>query len=795
MLAAGVALVIWAGTATSAEFPAPSRTEVPVDLSCDSLEYRDEGQVYVARGSVLIRQGERSLSADWMAFSGVTRQGVASGNVVFKDGENTLYAEFIEFDVSTLEGVVFAARFSSQEGRFRMEGAAIEKTGDKTYCFEDGMFTTCRCPEEGRDPWQIRASKADLEIGGYGTARNTHFDILGVPVVWLPWMIYPIKTERQSGFLIPSVGLGGRHGVELRLPFFWAAADQVNVILTPHWLEKRGVKGDIDLEYVYGQRSGGSLFAAFLSDDEIDPNTPAYPYDRERWAVAGRQDFFLPGGWRAKTDFRFVSDNQYVEDFEKLGSQGNDRFLESRAFAGRSLGSTGRLGLVGSAAFADDMQSPDNRDRDRFLLQRLPDLAFSLLPGPLPWVSHIAPALDLHYTYFRPWERPPDVPGRWDHVFLDTGIDALPDPGEGVGSDPHGDNYDPTSNPSGPQGDGRFQEGEPLADRGHRLLLTPRVGLPWRLGDAVELYPEVGWHQTLYQTDAQGFVERGLFTGRVDLRTRLRRRFGEGLVHLIEPRLGYALITGDGQGSNPLFVPRTAVPQRRVRQFELDNVVRDPADRIHRFNGITLGLGNRIYDTLSGGGAPRLLADVNLSGQYDFSEGEFGNLVIEGRSYPWRGLAPRFSFGFDPEAGAVDEALAELGWSFAGGHGVAFRYRYLRSIPQFFEDFPAHEGRFEDYEEGFDRINQVNLHLRFAFTQSWIATYELAYTFERSLLLMNRGGLEYHSRCGCWAVRLELSDDRVGGAQVNLLYKLTGLGGRGEFTGADRLGGGLLDGL
>jgi lipopolysaccharide assembly outer membrane protein LptD (OstA) len=804
-LAAGVALVIWAGTppAAFADLPTLSRSEAPVELTCDALEYESEGELYVARGSVHIRQGERSVSADWMAFSGVTQQGVASGNVVFKDGEDTLYAEFIEFDVSTLEGVVFEARFASEEDRLRMEGAVIEKTGEDTYRFEEGMFTSCRCPDDGRDPWRIRASKADLEIGGYGTARNTTFEILGVPVVWLPWMIYPLKTERQSGFLLPGFGLGKRHGFEVGVPFLWTAGDQVNVIMTPQWLEKRGVKGDVEVEYVYGQRSGGHLFAAFLSDREIDPNTPAYPYDR---AVAGRQDFFLPAGWRAKTDFRFVSDNQYVQDFEKLGTEGDDRFLESRAFAAKSVGGAGRTGLVGSAVTADDLQSPDDSDRDRYLLQRLPDLAFSLLPGPLPWVSHVAPALGVHYTHFWPWDRAAEqlplaseVDGGaevvGDDIFLDTGIDALPDARErGIGGDPHRDNAVALGGTGGSEGDGLFQEGEPLGDRGHRLLLTPRLGVPWRLGDVVELYPEVGWHQTLYQTDAQGFEERGLFTGRVDLRTRLRRRFGGGLVHLIEPRLGYALITGEGQATNPLFVPRTAVPQVRVRQFELDNVVRDPADRIRRFNGITLGVGNRIYDNPSGGGAPRLLADLSVSGQYEFSEGEFGSLLLEGRTYPWGGLATRFNFGFDLEAAAVDEALAQFAWSFAGGHGVALSYRYLRTVPRFFEDFAAND-RFEDFEEPFDQINQVNLYLRFAFTQSWIATYEVAYTFEESLLLANEGGLEYHSRCRCWAIRLEVSQDRVRGAQFNLLYKLTGLGGRGRFQRAGRLGGELLDGF
>ena len=89
-----------------------------------------------------------------------------------------------------------------------MSGAEIAKTGEQTYRFENGRFTTCRCEEGEREPWEIEAEQAELEIGGYGTARNTRFEVLGVPVVWLPWMIYPLKTERQTGLLFPEISAG-----------------------------------------------------------------------------------------------------------------------------------------------------------------------------------------------------------------------------------------------------------------------------------------------------------------------------------------------------------------------------------------------------------------------------------------------------------------------------------------------------------------------------------------------------------------------------------------------------------
>jgi LPS-assembly protein len=60
----------------------------------------------------------------------------------------------------------------------------------------------------------ISASEIDVEVEGYGTARNTTVDVLGVPLLWLPWMVYPIKTERQTGFLFPDLSLGSRNGFD-----------------------------------------------------------------------------------------------------------------------------------------------------------------------------------------------------------------------------------------------------------------------------------------------------------------------------------------------------------------------------------------------------------------------------------------------------------------------------------------------------------------------------------------------------------------------------------------------------
>jgi lipopolysaccharide assembly outer membrane protein LptD (OstA) len=799
------------GTAQIPETPF-SDDEGPYQLTAESIEYERARELYVARGDVTIRQADRSLRADWMAFSDVTQRGVASGNVIFVDGGETLYTNFVEFNISTLQGILFDARFEDVEGQFRLSGAEIAKTGEDTYRFKDGSFTTCRCPDEGREPWKIEADEAELEIEGYGTARNTTFEVLGVPAVWLPWMIYPLKTKRSTGFLLPDFKAGSLSGARVALPFFWAARENLNVTATPGWSGKRGLKGDMEIEYLLGERSGGELFGSYAYDEEIDPNSIKEPFGRNRWAAVGKQDQFLPGDVRLKTDLAFISDNQWVLDFDGLRRHRADRYLEATAFATRHFAADGRFGLVGSATYNDDLQSPDDLDRDKYIQQRLPEVSFYDLPAPLPWVEHIVPSLDIDYTYFTRLEDPTEKLGS-DNVsanglFLDTGIDAQPntrnDPldfyerntatGLPEGGDPSNDDDDPvTIQQEGPEGNGLFEEGEPLRDKGHRMVLAPRLAVPFRIADVVEVYPEVGWSQTLYQSEERDFEQRGFATALVDVRTRVRRRFGESTTHVVEPHLAYAYLMDTSQSDNPLFVPPTAVPQMRLRQLDLQNVLRDPADRIAEFNGVTLGFGNEFWrDPGSGKGPSRLLADFTLSAGYDIAKSEFGWVILYGQAYPGAGIRSRFVAGFDPEDAVFQEGWLSFDWESDAGHRVGVDYRYLREIPRFFEDFRFSSERFDDFESGFNRVNQLGVNLRFLIIQRWALAYRIAYSFEDSLLLGNRGSIEYISRCHCWAAGIEVSQSRARGVEFAVLYRLLGLGQ--EFlSGSSGLG--VLDAL
>jgi lipopolysaccharide assembly outer membrane protein LptD (OstA) len=312
--------------------------------------------------------------------------------------------------------------------------------------------------------------------------------------------------------------------------------------------------------------------------------------------------------------------------------------------------------------------------------------------------------------------------------------------------------------------------------------------VPFRIGNYVEAYPEVGWHQTFYDSHFQGSAERHLLAARLDLRTRLVRAFG-GLTHLIEPRIGYALITdlGQDQWDDPMFVPKTAVPQRRIRQLALSNVTLDPADRVDEFNGITFGVGNRIYDS-SG-----LVADFYLSNEFRINGSEFGNIFLGGRAYPFERMQLWANLGFDPEATKISEVLLQVAYASREGHGLRLSYRYLRDIPSFFEDFEDSSERFNDFTEEFDRVHQITFAGRYAITPQWSVHNNVAYSFEDSVLLAIRSGVEYVSKCDCWAAGFEFGTSRSRGFRFSLIYRLLGMGKQLERGAGANFG--LLDGF
>ncbi|MBW2413054.1 MAG: LPS-assembly protein LptD [Deltaproteobacteria bacterium] len=780
--------------------------DAPFEIEADRLVYEQDRNVYEASGNVRVTQADgRSLSAEWVTFNADTRLGVAVGDVELRDGTDVLRADFATVDFNTLTAMATHASVDAGSAGFLVSGEAVRRTGPNTYDVKNGTFTTCRCPppDDGPVPWDMTASQADVEVEGYAVARNVTFRVLGVPVLYTPWMMLPVMTGRKTGLLMPEFEISGRNGTTIGVPFFWAAAPWLNLTFRPQWVSKRGFKGGVEAEYVFGEEGWGEGgFTVLANDRDVRDEDVARDYSPDRWAYWLRHEQPMPDGLRFGTDINVASDNDFVVDFEDLGSDRNrDRFLDSSAWATWAEDS---LFASAVALFNDDVQSPNNLDRDDWMLQRLPQVDLGTLSrrlGDLPLFG----AVDLQYTYFWQADRDDTLRGisSVGDQFFDTGRDGVfdfdeplkdgsyPDRGPGPPVDVHGDDF---LTAGGPEGDGVFQEGELLADYGHRFDLYPKLTVPHRFGP-VETLVEGGFRETFYAPHFGDSEHREVWTGRFDSRMRFARDFelrGTPLRHVVEPRLAFTIVESDDQDDNPLFIPQPEITPRRLADGDPRVLTRDPSDRIEDQRVLQLSADTRFYGKrLAGATGAREVAALRLGGGYDFEGSRMTQTFLEGLVMPSEDLRLEGLLGYDTKKRRVGEALAQLGWRSderyqlraADGverrHAVRFQYRFLRDRNRLFQNWLLGNSDFTDFDDDLTRVDQLNMGGRFPLGRQFDLLANGYYSFESSETRGGSIGVLFLSSCGCWDLGLRLEHrTRPSDTRFQFALRLAGLGGK-----------------
>ncbi|MCP4005353.1 MAG: LPS-assembly protein LptD [bacterium] len=759
------------------------------DLTADEVRYDRNTDVYEASGNVRVEQSDgRTLATDWLVFNGTTRVGVASGHVRMVDATDTVEADFIAVDLRSMVAMATRASLDTPTPGFVVRGDALQRSGPNSYSLEKGMFTTCRCPGDAKPrPWELEVEDAKIDIGGYAVGKHLKFRVLDVPVFYLPFIAFPAKTERQTGLLLPSFSASGRGGAEVELPFFMTLGEQVNLILRPTWFAKRGVKGAAEIEYVFGSESAGAAGLAVLpGDDEVSPDDFETPFSDNRWAYWWQHSQPLTDRARFGLDLKGVSDNQYVVDFDDLPRElRNSRFLESTAWASHA-----DWGLYAGVetAMIDDLQSPSDLDRDDFLLQRLPDVRLSRLPRPIAG-SPLRFGFDSRYTYFHQWDGRSSKSGHTplNGQFFDTGRDGLFDGEEPDGNgflDPLADHHNDNAASLGrdrSEGDGFYQEGELLADRGHRLDIYPHLSLPQRLG-VFETLSELGYRETLYFPDVGETERREMWTGRFDVRTRFAKSMtfrSLPMRHIVEPRVTLVAVSTPSQNRNPLFLPALSSGARRLIDGDARLLTRNPTDRVEDERILQYQIGNRFYGpSFDGGRVPQLLGEIRVGAGYDFDRSENTRVFADGLVRPWKDFEFRGEAGWDPETTRVDEAFASARWDSARGHLLGLSYRYLRDRVLTFENFVRQNAIYDEYDDG-TKVSQIGLDSVLVVSRRLEIFASGFVALNQSSSSAGRIGFQLGSDCRCWDLLAQIEHrTRPSETRFSLELRLAGFGQR-----------------
>ncbi len=709
----------------------------PWEITADQIQYDTQAERYVANGNVLIQKADKKLSADFVRFDQKTMQAHATGHIVMSSGDDILCGDRIEINLNSETGTLFNGTLFHSETNFYIRGDRIEKIGKNSYSAQKVRISTC----DGDHPdWRITGRDLNITIEGYGTIKHAALWAKGVPVMYTPWLAFPVKLKRQSGLLSPQISFGDRKGTEYIQPAYWAINKSTDATFYEHYMANRGNKLGLEYRYALNRESKGVLMVDFFNDRQIDDGTgdtsSDWGYDddddlrtnKDRYWFRMKHDQALGFGFTAKFDLDIVSDQDYLIEFK----DGYTGFTDSGNYFSNAFGrgfddynDSTRLNrfnlnriwnsysLNAEMRWYDDVIKRRGEGEDD-TLQQLPFIGF-----------------DLSRKQFRKSPFYYDLDSEYAYFYRQSGT------------------------------------------RGNRVDIHPRFYLPWTCDGYFTVEPSVGLRQTAWMVDdyeneataKNKFNHRTIYDIKLDLATNLYRIYapsvfgGTAWRHALTPRVVYDYIPNQNQDEYPDF---------------------DDIDRIESQNTITYSITNALtakYLMPANHNTKKAMA-VSPGDLYRYKQ--FCRIKLE-QSYDFNEAREPSGEPFSPISGELElkpsdmiSLQADAQWSVYENDffsdNIALKFTNGR------EDKLSVEYRHQDEDVDDDeneKTHSLYINGLINIGDRWALFSKYEHSFEDDADLTVAAGFRY--RASCWALECKYSDES-GDRKYAFMVTLNGLG-------------------
>lgn len=298
---------------------------------------------YVFKKNVVVTQIGRQLKSDLAYGYRDKKTGKVSliktiGNVRLRAPNKLILAERASFNVKTKKILLHNLHYRLNRGGEKTiiiknkktgaterhiyqlsahgEAKTAQHTNNKITTLKNATYSTCQ-PNHCQ-VWMIKGSTIKLDSNkGRGEAWNTMLFLKGIPVFYFPYFNFPIDHKRHTGFLTPKFGISSRKGLSLDTPYYWNIAPNYDALITPNFMQKRGVLLQGLFRYLL-PNSNGQIGAGYLPNDhEFKKFKKKNP---QATGSNNRKNFFFKNTTNinkhlsASVDYNYVGDDYFIRD-------------------------------------------------------------------------------------------------------------------------------------------------------------------------------------------------------------------------------------------------------------------------------------------------------------------------------------------------------------------------------------------------------------------------------------------------------------------------------------------------
>ncbi|HVZ46960.1 MAG TPA: LPS-assembly protein LptD [Ramlibacter sp.] len=344
------------------DIPSGGRHELPTFVSGEHVSGRTDLETDV-EGHAELRRGDTVIRADRLEYQQPTDMARARGNVHINKAGNIFEGPYLELQVDSFTGFFNEPRYRFLRNEAYGEADRVDFTDERHAVVHNATYTTCkRLPGPSWMPdWILKAASIALDTEqDVGYAKGAELDFMGLPILPIPSMSFPLSDTRKSGVLPPTFGLGSVNGAEITLPYYWNIAPNRDATFYPTLMSKRGV--DLGGEFRYLERDyKGIVRADYLPDDKLR--------DRDRWGYSVQHEGAVkfPGlpALGLAVNLNRVSDDNYWRDFSHSSAALTQRLLANDGLLTWSLGDFSLQGRVLKWQTLQDPAAPITPPYDR----------------------------------------------------------------------------------------------------------------------------------------------------------------------------------------------------------------------------------------------------------------------------------------------------------------------------------------------------------------------------------------------------------------------------------------------
>ncbi|MDT8272560.1 MAG: putative LPS assembly protein LptD [Desulfomonilia bacterium] len=272
-----------------------------------------------ASGNVIISGENITLKAGTVIYDTHSEDIWAVGDCLLYEETGEVRASMIYYNVRSKDFSLENGEVFIYDEPVKIIGEIITRYGEDFYTGKKITYTPCI---DSPPAWSFSARDLEVPLEGYGTGRGVSFHVRTIPIMYVPYILFPAKLKRQSGLLFPEMSHSTDYGYRFGVPAYLVLGRSADLTLTPTYLSERGLLTSAEFRYRMDYEREGEFYVEHLRDKKGGEESPYGIIDeipKQRWFAKA-----VHTGGSLTWDVNLVSNEDYLRDIGPFYGKSSD---------------------------------------------------------------------------------------------------------------------------------------------------------------------------------------------------------------------------------------------------------------------------------------------------------------------------------------------------------------------------------------------------------------------------------------------------------------------------------------